>query len=145
MTYHIPTVLPLWGGVLEPFPCTTPGLPYKCSYSPDGKTSTIPGKCSLPHRDEFEPETCGEMGLLPEGLDRPAICRVYPVMWFQFCKAKPHVSARAWRGSHPAHVTCYSQLLQHPVCISLPDSAFTVLDGLVTTSPLCQTCRLVGV
>ncbi|XP_009892938.1 PREDICTED: ATP synthase F(0) complex subunit C3, mitochondrial [Charadrius vociferus] len=92
-THHIHTVLPLEGGVLEPFPCTSPALSYKGYLSPDGKASTATGKRFLPHTDESEPEPRGETGLLPEGLDGPAICRVYPVAWFQLFRAVPHVSA----------------------------------------------------
>lgn len=67
------------------------------------------------------------MGLLPGGLDGPAICRVYPVAWFQLFRAVPHMSAEVGWGSHPAHIICYSQLLQHTLYISQLASAFTVL------------------
>lgn len=44
------------------------------------------------------------MGSLPEGLDSAAIRRVYPVMWFQFFRMVPVVSAGVGWGSHPAHI-----------------------------------------
>lgn len=130
-------------GVLQPFSSTGPVLSYKCYRSPHGKASATTGKRFLPCTDEFEPKTCGETGLLPDGLDGAAICRAYPVAWFQLFRAEPRVSAGVGRGSHPAHIICPSQRLQPPRCASLLASAFTALGGLATTSPLRQTCRLI--
>lgn len=126
--------------------------PVLVQCSPTSVTSVLTAKpppqlaSAFPHHtDEFEPETRGETGLLPEGLDGPAICRVYPVAWFQLFRAVPHVSAGVGWGSHPAHVICCSQLLQHPLCVSLLASAVNALGGLATTSPLCQTHGVAGV
>lgn len=42
--------------------------------------------------------------------------------------------------THPAHVICWSQLVQHPLCVSLLASAFIVLDGLATCNAIGKIC-----
>lgn len=87
----------------------------------------------------------GQMGYCLKGSTDQPFPGCIPVSWFQLFRAVPNnISAGVGWGSHPAHIICYSQLLQHPHCMSLLASAFALLSGLATTSPLCQTCRLVG-
>lgn len=131
-TYPIQTILVLQGGVLEPFPYTSPMLALG---SPDGKHF-------LPHIDELSLKHMGKGALCLKDwtVQRFAGCILQCGSSFsEWCLE----CLLGWDGA-PTQLTsfCCSWPLQPPPHLSLA-SALTVL-GLAVTSPLCQTCRRAG-